>query len=280
VNRPRALALLPLLVCVLVAVHAQANTPPVANFVVRSDAAGTPSSVIFDASGSSDADGAIRSYQWAFGDGTTGSGPTRTHTYPRSSRYIVTLVVTDNQGASHLSSQTIDLAELQRSPTETTTDRPATSPVAAPSVAPNVPIGSHLGERAPEIALPDLDGTMVRLSDSLGRVVLLEFWSSNCPACVSAIPHLESLRRTYEDRGLTVITVVTNATYWEAKSLLESSGYTHVVALREIDTTRRPTMAQYNVARVPHAFLIDRSGIIRFVGHLSTLHRDTIEAWL
>jgi hypothetical protein len=35
----------------------------------------------FDASASSDTDGTITSYAWSFGDGTTGSGVTASHTY-------------------------------------------------------------------------------------------------------------------------------------------------------------------------------------------------------
>lgn len=37
--------------------------------------------VTFDASGSYDLDGSILSYDWAFGDGTTGVGRIATHAY-------------------------------------------------------------------------------------------------------------------------------------------------------------------------------------------------------
>jgi PKD repeat protein len=54
----------------------------------------------FDGRGSRDADGTIASYAWEFGDGTTGSGATTTHTYPSSGPRTVTLTVTDDDGAS------------------------------------------------------------------------------------------------------------------------------------------------------------------------------------
>jgi N-acetylglucosamine-6-sulfatase len=54
----------------------------------------------FDASGSGDLDGTIASYDWDFGDGTTGSGVTASHTYAAASTYTATLTVTDDQGAT------------------------------------------------------------------------------------------------------------------------------------------------------------------------------------
>ena len=46
-----------------------------------------PLNVAFSAAGSSDADGSIASYQWAFGDGTTGSGPTPSKVYSSAGRF-------------------------------------------------------------------------------------------------------------------------------------------------------------------------------------------------
>jgi len=258
-------------ILLLAAASAWANTPPIADFEVRAGKDGAPNSVVFDATDSYDADGTITAFQWLFGDGTTGSGATKAHTYPSVSKYTVTLVVTDDEGASRFASRTIDLSQPLA--------KPATAGDESPEAA-NVPIGTYVGARAPEFALPDLEDSIVRLSDFLGRVVLLEFWSSGCPACVSALPHLESARQTYEDRGLVVVDVVTDYNYREAGTLLARGGYTGFVTLREIDTTSRPTMALYKVVRIPHAFLIDRTGVVRFNGHLNLLQENTIEAWL
>jgi PKD repeat protein len=53
----------------------------------------------FDAAGSDDPDGTIEVFDWNFGDGTTGSGESVTHTFDDAGTYIVTLAGTDDDGA-------------------------------------------------------------------------------------------------------------------------------------------------------------------------------------
>ncbi|MEM7657641.1 MAG: FG-GAP-like repeat-containing protein [Bacteroidota bacterium] len=58
---------------------------PTSIISVTSNSASEPFQVAFSGSASSDSDGSIVSYLWDFGDGTTGTGPTPTHTYAISS---------------------------------------------------------------------------------------------------------------------------------------------------------------------------------------------------
>jgi PKD repeat protein len=66
-------------------------------------AAGQP--VSFDGSSSNDPDGSIASYSWTFGDGSSGTGMTPTHSYSASGIYTVTLKVTDSIGATATTTQ-------------------------------------------------------------------------------------------------------------------------------------------------------------------------------
>jgi len=79
------------------------NNPPSARFTVSPKSYGNaPLTVTFDASLSTDVDGTIVAYAWDFGDGTTGSGKTLSHTFTAAAttNFAVTLTVTDDQGAS------------------------------------------------------------------------------------------------------------------------------------------------------------------------------------
>jgi len=76
------------------------NVPPTASFTYTPGAPVALEAVLFNASGSTDSDGAIESYTWDFGDNTTGTGMTPSHTYSDDGTYEVVLTVTDDAGAS------------------------------------------------------------------------------------------------------------------------------------------------------------------------------------
>ena len=84
--------------------------------------------VFFNASQSTGTAGrAIVSYDWAFGDGTTGSGITVSHAYSIAATYGVTLTVTDDGGVTASTSTSVDvrtsepIASFVFSPTAPTT---------------------------------------------------------------------------------------------------------------------------------------------------------------
>ena len=82
-----------------------ANTPPVASFTQ----ACTELTCTFNASASSDVDGAIVAYAWSFGDGQTAAGATVTHTYAAPGQTYVSLTVTDSGGAKATTSHAIQV---------------------------------------------------------------------------------------------------------------------------------------------------------------------------
>ncbi|HWM53191.1 MAG TPA: PKD domain-containing protein, partial [Thermoplasmata archaeon] len=76
------------------------NQPPAAVLAITPTRVNPGDSVTFDASGSTDPDGSIVSYSWAFGDGATADGVVRVHAYAAPGTYSVALTVRDNRGAS------------------------------------------------------------------------------------------------------------------------------------------------------------------------------------
>lgn len=96
----------------------KANVAPTAAFT--STTAGLVASV--NGSTSTDSDGTVASYTWKWGDGaanTTGTAASASHTYPASGTYTVTLVATDDKGATDSVSAPV---QVRASSTELATD--------------------------------------------------------------------------------------------------------------------------------------------------------------
>ncbi len=53
---------------------------------------------------------------------------------------------------------------------------------------------------AGDFKLPDLEGHTVRLTDFRGKVVMINFWTTWCVACLAEIPELVELQRRHGDR--------------------------------------------------------------------------------
>ncbi|MEQ9264433.1 MAG: PKD domain-containing protein [Balneolaceae bacterium] len=87
------------------------NAAPVA--VANGPYAGnTGASIAFSSSGSSDSDGTIASYSWTFGDGNSSTLANPTHSYSSAGSYTVQLTVTDNLGATGVSSTSATVTDI------------------------------------------------------------------------------------------------------------------------------------------------------------------------
>jgi len=96
-----------------------ANSPPTARFTYSPQNPSIGEWVAFDATASFDPDGTIVSYAWNFGNGATGNRSTDWQRYAAGGSYTVTLTVTDNSGASNVTSQTVRVGPVNQPPVAT-----------------------------------------------------------------------------------------------------------------------------------------------------------------
>lgn len=109
-----------------------ALTPNILPVAIASATPGSgyaPLAVALSGANSYDTDGSIVSYQWQFGDGSSGSGPAVQHSYLSVGNFNATLTVTDNRGGTSSASTQIS---VQQDPAKTV--RVSTLALAAVSV--------------------------------------------------------------------------------------------------------------------------------------------------
>lgn len=117
------------------------NQPPVAAFTATPDNL----KVSVDASASSDPDGSVVSYAWDFGDGATATGVTAEHTYGTAGTRTITLVVTDDDGATSTTTESVTVEPANVNPVASFTATPNLLQVSVDGSASSDPDGSIVG---------------------------------------------------------------------------------------------------------------------------------------
>ena len=128
---------------------------------------------------------------------------------------------------------------------------------------------------APDFTVEDLNGNPVKLSDFLGKPVVINFWASWCSACKSGMPAFQQAWETYGDQvEFLMINLTDNnqETLNSAKEFLAGTDYTWPVYF---DTQLSAAMA-YGVRGIPVSYFIDAQGSL-IAGANSALDYETLQ---
>lgn len=115
-----------------------------------------------------------------------------------------------------------------------------------------------IDQPAPEVEGSDITGATVSLASLQGKVVLIDFWATNCPPCLEEMPNLKQLYTDYHDDGFEIIGVSLD----EDLSIVEQFtaqtriAWPMLVERGTVDTLR----ASYFVPTIPSLFVVDQSG--------------------
>lgn len=115
--------------------------------------------------------------------------------------------------------------------------------------------------RYPDIELPDMYGSKVRLSSLDGKVILLDFWSAELGNSNALNAELKKIYEDYSEKGFEIyqVSVDTSKPVWISVVQEQSLPW---ISVCDFKGNASPAVGIYNVQKVPSNFLFDREGNI------------------
>lgn len=139
-----------------------------------------------------------------------------------------------------------------------------------------LPSGPKVGEEAPDLELPLLDGSVSRLAELRGQVVVLDFWATWCPPCVESLPTLGRLSREFADRGLVTLAVNRDEgpnREQKVRAFLKGTGLTDLpVALDDGHAA-----GAMKVRALPTLVVLDREGKVA-ASHVGAMEEEALRS--
>jgi mono/diheme cytochrome c family protein/peroxiredoxin len=115
------------------------------------------------------------------------------------------------------------------------------------------------GEIAPPISYRDASGSTGSLEAVRGKAALVAFWGTTCIPCIEELPEIEKLADRFRDTDLVILPICVDESDPEnARDVAARVAPGLTVSVDALGSARR----NYDVAKLPQAFLLDREGRI------------------
>ncbi|MFM9996997.1 MAG: redoxin family protein [Phycisphaerales bacterium] len=123
---------------------------------------------------------------------------------------------------------------------------------------------SHEGKPTPDLKFKEWIGDKVEMSQTRGKVVVIDFWATWCPPCMAAIPKNVEMVKKYKDQGLVFVGIHDANNGWDsAANVVRDKGINYPVAK---DADGGPSAKAFDLAFWPTYVVIDRKGVVRGSG--------------
>jgi len=132
----------------------------------------------------------------------------------------------------------------------------------------------QLNQSAPEFELRDLQGQPHKLSDYRGKIVIINFWSAECPHSERTDQYIVSLLEKWKGEA-ELLSIASNRN--ESLQLVEEAARARCIPKLLVDA-EHVVADLYEAVTTPHAFVIDRDGLLRYQGAVDNITFRTREA--
>jgi peroxiredoxin len=135
---------------------------------------------------------------------------------------------------------------------------------------------------APEFRLEDRSGKKVTLAKFHGRVVLLNFWATECGGCKEELPYFIEFDRTMPSKQFEVVGVSMDIPYEDLKSAKEAWALVNPFVQKTkieypILMADDAVMKAYDLTSLPATYLIDKKGRLA-AAYVGKVNKSDIEA--
>lgn len=118
----------------------------------------------------------------------------------------------------------------------------------------------EVGDEAPDIALANADGKVMKLSDLRGKVVLIDFWASWCGPCRRENPNVVRVYEQYKDKGFDIFSVSLDNSRDKWLDAIVKDNLTWKSHVSDLKGWQSEGAALYKVRGIPATFLVDAQG--------------------
>jgi thiol-disulfide isomerase/thioredoxin len=119
-----------------------------------------------------------------------------------------------------------------------------------------------IGFPAPDIALADPDGKIIKLSSLKGKVVLIDFWASWCGPCRKENPNVVAIYNKYKDKGFEVYSVSLDKDRDSWLAAIAKDNLVWPSHVSDLKYWKSAGAAIYGVSSIPFTVLVDKKGKI------------------
>jgi len=111
-----------------------------------------------------------------------------------------------------------------------------------------------------DFALPDLSGKISSLKDFKGKVFIINFWATWCPACEEEIPKLNELQERYKNEGLVVLGIALDK---DSLNLVEPFVQKKGIAYPILKGDEQVLRSLKDFSGIPTTLIMDQKGNIK-----------------
>lgn len=118
------------------------------------------------------------------------------------------------------------------------------------------------GSVAPDIIMNNPEGKQMKLSETRGKIVLLDFWASWCGPCRQELPNVVANYNKYKSKGFDVFSVSLDKEKNAWTEAIKKDGLVWPWHISDLMYWQSPVVQQYRIQGIPKTLLLDEEGKI------------------